>query len=57
MLRTAAVLANMCADTVELARRRRCAMQYTRYLTEQLAGMLADSRKRTLELINDLDDE
>ena len=32
-------------------------MQNTRNLTEQLTGMLVDSRRRTLELVSDLDDE
>lgn len=32
-------------------------MQDTRNLTEQLTGMLVDSRRRTLELVSDLDDE
>ncbi len=32
-------------------------MQGTRDLTEQLAGMLVDTRKRTLELVSDLNDE
>src|SRR5918994_3985982 len=32
-------------------------MQNTRVRTEQLAGMLVDTRKRTLELVSDLNDE
>jgi gamma-glutamyl hercynylcysteine S-oxide synthase len=32
-------------------------MQDTREQTEQLAGMMVDARKRTLELVSDLDDE
>src|SRR5918997_4991067 len=32
-------------------------MQDTRNLTEQLTGMLVDSRRRTLELVSDLDDD
>ena len=32
-------------------------MQNSRERTEQLAGMLADTRKRTLELVSDLNDE
>jgi iron(II)-dependent oxidoreductase len=32
-------------------------MQDMRNLTELLAGMLVDSRRRTLELVSDLDDE
>ena len=32
-------------------------MQNTRERTEQLASMLVDTRKRTLELVGDLNDE
>ena len=32
-------------------------MQNTREHTEQLAGMLVDTRKRTLELVSDLGEE